>query len=243
MPSQIGGMPAIIANSPPTVSSVNSTTNTTPIVLTAFSHGLNTGDYFYVVGADDPNANGQFMAGTVTTDTVVLLLRPGGNNTVGTLAGGSNGTLVPQTYGTTFQIPSGGDKPNAASINVSLEAIADRTSYTQASKSDGREVTQPANPIVILDWSLGASWVIGALHANLTFQHAFPQPGWTYSVYLIQDGVGGYSVTWPADFNFGSAFTGVAAAGASNSSLWLFRWILPIGATTGSMLCVSENYF
>src|SRR5262245_26239561 len=113
MSTQIGGEPAIIENSLPAAANISSSTNATPVVITTTTpHGLNTGDYFAVVGADEPAIDGPvLMAGTVTGTTVVALLAPAGTNTVGTLAGGANGTVQALGFGTTYGIPSDGDKP------------------------------------------------------------------------------------------------------------------------------------
>jgi hypothetical protein len=238
------GTPSVVELNPQIPYSISSTTNATPIVATTTTtHNLQPGDYFYIEGATDPNANGKFMAGAVTATTVVLLTAPGGANSVGTLAGGAAGTLAPLGFGLPYTIPTDAvDDMDAGSINVSLEALGDRTNYLQYGKADGRENKQARIASILLDWSIASSWVIGELTGNVTFTSAFPLPGQTYQVYVIQDGTGGRTVTWPGDFAFGT-LSATAGAGVGQATIWLFRYVLPLGATSGNMLCIAMNIF
>ncbi len=132
MPYDFAGEPANIENNLPTVKSVSSTTNATPIVITtSTAHGLRPGDYFTITGATDPNANGTFRAGlTASTTQVQLLNRTTGASIAGTLAGGAAGSLQAEGFGTAYQIPVDlTDLRTAASIAIGLEALGDRTAY------------------------------------------------------------------------------------------------------------------
>jgi hypothetical protein len=138
MSTQYAGQPALIEENLPAAKNIASTTNTTPIVLTtSTSHMLLPGDYFTVDGATDPNANGTRMAGTVTATTVVLLEPPGGGNTIGTLNGGAVGTIQALGFGETYPLPDDAtDDMDAASVNVALEELGDRTAYLQVFKGN-----------------------------------------------------------------------------------------------------------
>jgi hypothetical protein len=125
------GQPATVQSALPATKNIASTTHATPIVLTtSAAHGLATGDYFIVSGATDPNANGDWMAGTVTLTTVALTAIPTGANSVGTLVGGAVGTLRSYQFGDSITIPTDlTDDRSAASVNVPFESLADEAAY------------------------------------------------------------------------------------------------------------------
>lgn len=135
MPSTTTGQPATVQSVLPAVKNISSTTHATPIVATtSTAHGLNTGDYFTISGATDPAANGDWRAGTVTSNTVALTVAPTGASSVGTLVGGAVGTLQGRQFGAAITIPSGGDRPSAASVNTPVEALADQAAWLLYSK-------------------------------------------------------------------------------------------------------------
>lgn len=75
-----------------TAVSITSSTNATPIVVTATSHGLSTGDTVYITGhTTNTNANGMWQVGT-TTSTTFQLLDAAGSNSTGNGVGGASGT-------------------------------------------------------------------------------------------------------------------------------------------------------
>lgn len=122
---QISGEPQNVVDNLPAAVAIASTTNSTPIVVTTgTNHGIQTGDFVMVYGAQDPGAHGIWRAGTVTTTTVVL------EGTTGTLVGGAQGTIANLGFGVTFAIPTDlVDDRDAGSVNVAFEALADRTAY------------------------------------------------------------------------------------------------------------------
>jgi hypothetical protein len=65
---------------------LTSSTNATPVVVTAVAHGLNSNDFVYISGHSGNAINGVFKVAVLTTDTFQVLL-PDGTNTVGTGAG------------------------------------------------------------------------------------------------------------------------------------------------------------
>lgn len=133
MSTQYGGRPALVENNLPAAKNISSTTNATPVVITtSTAHGIKTGDYFVVHGADETGLNDvALVAGTVTSTTITALVAPAGTDTVGSLSGGAHGTVQSLGFGTTYAIPSDGpgNPRNAASVNVALEALGDRTSW------------------------------------------------------------------------------------------------------------------
>jgi hypothetical protein len=231
MPTFYRGLPGTIEANPTAPVFISSSTNATPIVVTtATAHGLEPGDYFFITGADDPNAQGPWEAGAVTPTTVTLVKPITGANSVGTMVGGANGMTLALGFADEYAIPSGGDKPNAASINVALEALGDRTQYLEYAKQDARQAPDPGattGPIA-LTWQYGNHYVIGPITGNVSLGAvAGPalaaRAGQMYSVYVVQDSVGGWTTTWTADFVFGTTYTSVAAAGVGDVTIWLFR--------------------
>lgn len=124
---QFNGLPQRVIDNLPTPKSISATTNATPIVLTtSTAHGLKTGDFFLVTGAQDPAANGVWEAGTITSTTVVL------TGSVGTLVGGAQGSVINLSFGVTYPVPTDGEKPRAATFAPGYEALGDRTAYLMA---------------------------------------------------------------------------------------------------------------
>lgn len=244
MSTQFGGEPAVIENSLPTAKNISSTTNATPIVITTTAaHGLNVGDYFICNGADDPALIGVYlMAGSVTSTTVVALLAPSGANTVGTLLGGANGTLLSLTFGTTYAIPSGSDKPNAASVNVALEALGDRTAFLEATMQDGRQKKVTFNTTVTIDLSTGRSQVIGTLGANITIDQRNMVIGRIYTITVEQDGGGTWTTTWSGDFVFGT-YSNVAAPNPGQMTVWTFECIREPATGNPALFAIGKASF
>jgi autotransporter-associated beta strand protein len=78
------------------VGATGAITNTTgtgasPIVVTSAGHGLKNGQLVTITGARDPNANGTFLVGNVTTNTFALFTTAGAATT-GANPAGSGGT-------------------------------------------------------------------------------------------------------------------------------------------------------
>lgn len=120
MSSQYIGDPASVTL--PTPLAIVSSTNATPIVMHTGVHGLVTGDWVFV---DDhlvnTAANGAWEIAKINATTFQLV------GSVGNGVGGATGTVTGQGFGASYAIPSDGDAPDAASVNVAFEAIGDRT--------------------------------------------------------------------------------------------------------------------
>lgn len=127
MGTQENGLPGNIVFLPSV--SITSSTDATPIVVTAIAHGLTTGDacsvYDHTVNT---NADGEWIVNVLTADTFEL----DGSVRTGAGAGGATGTIQPLGCGATFQIPADGDPRSAASVGVPFEALADRTALLTA---------------------------------------------------------------------------------------------------------------
>lgn len=242
MSTYIEGNPSQVELNPSLPNNVTATTFATPIVATTvIPHGLLPGDYFQISGATDPAANGRWMAGTVTASTVVLLTAPGGLNSVGTLAGGAAGFLLALGFVVQFPIPSGGDKPDSASVGVPFEALADRTAFLEAAHQDARSTTDAWAPTNLMDLALSDNWIFGPLTANMNMVASAIREGHSYSLTVKQDGVGGHTVGFSADFIFGSTYTNVVGATANKSTVWLFRGMLLPGTSTVRLYCVGKE--
>ena len=109
-----------------------SSTNANPIVVTATAHGLNTGDQVSINGHQvNTSANGTWTATRLSSNTYSIPV-------AGVGVGGATGTSQSLALGATFAIPSDGDAITAASVNVALEALADRTAFLGASLSEAK---------------------------------------------------------------------------------------------------------
>ena len=122
MSSQENGIPGNITSHLPAPLVIVSSTNTAPIQVTLSGpHGRTTGDVVTVYSHQvNVSANGQWPA-TVISPTVLSL-----DGTTGVGVGGVTGRVQPLTS-PTFAVPSDGDPRNAASVDVALEALADRS--------------------------------------------------------------------------------------------------------------------
>lgn len=105
----------------PSAISISSSTNASPIVLTTGApHGILSGAPVVVCDHTvNTAANGQWLAGAVTSTTVELL------GSVGVGVGGATGTIRDQGPGVEFDIPSDGDDFDASAFNVAYQALAD----------------------------------------------------------------------------------------------------------------------
>jgi len=124
MPTQDTGNAANITI--PSRIAIASSTNASPIVVTtSVAHGLNTGDQCSIDGhATNTAANGLWAAIVVLTTTTFSLTGSTGNG-----IGGAAGHVQGGAPGATIQIPSDSDQPNAASVNVAFEALADKAAF------------------------------------------------------------------------------------------------------------------
>ena len=120
MSSQENGIPGNIAR--PTAKAIVSSTNAAPIKLTVTGHGLTSGDVVDVYEHQtNTQANGRFAITVVDANSFLLV------GSTGNGVGGATGHIIGRTMGATFAVPSDGDPRNAASVDVALEALADRT--------------------------------------------------------------------------------------------------------------------
>ena len=63
----------------------------------------------------------------------------------------------------------------------------------------------PASGLISWDMSLGYNATVTLTSSALFSTPSNPIVGWTYVLTVIQGGSGGYTMTWPIIFNFGSA--------------------------------------
>jgi hypothetical protein len=123
MPIQYGGIASNITGNFPPVSTVTGATNASPIVIqTSAAHGLTSGDSVRVAGVQgNAGANGTWVA-TVVDSTHFSML-----GSVGSGAYTTGGTAQSLAIGPSYAIPIDGEARSAASMNVALEALGDRT--------------------------------------------------------------------------------------------------------------------
>lgn len=122
MPTQENGQAALVNR--PAFGFILSTTPTDPIEVTTLApHLMTTGDTVWINNAADVGANGVFPVIVTAADKFQLV---GSTNDGG---GGTAGEFFPLTFDSTFQMPADGDPRDAASVDIALEALADRTAW------------------------------------------------------------------------------------------------------------------
>jgi hypothetical protein len=122
MSTQYNGLAANIVA--PAAVNIASSTNTTPIQITTSSpHDLTTGDTVDVSGHHtNTNANGQWVVSVLSTTQFTLV-----GSTLNGNTGGATGQVQSLASGPTYATPNDGDARNAASVDVALDALGDRT--------------------------------------------------------------------------------------------------------------------
>lgn len=122
MSSTYDGVPANIAF--PAAITISSSTNASPIAVTTSSpHGLLSGARVSIYGHQvNTAANGANLTITRTGASSFTI-----NGSTGNGIGAATGTVQALNYGAITTIPSDGDLRNAASVNVPLESLFDRT--------------------------------------------------------------------------------------------------------------------
>ncbi len=111
-----------------------SSTNATPIVVTANAHGYSNGDVVNIAGhLVNTAANGTWVAASVAANTITL------TSSIGNGAGGATGTV--SSYVGSVTLLSDGDTDNAAGRNPAPQGLADRLAMLKADY-DGRMLGQ-----------------------------------------------------------------------------------------------------
>lgn len=133
MSTQYNGAPGNLTL-PSSVLSVNNASNVSPIqITTSTAHGMTTGDVVDVYNVQgNTAANGRWVANVQSSLTFELYFANGTAST-GNGAYTSGGSALPRSFGSTFAIPSDGDAEDAASVNVSLQVLADRSAWSSTS--------------------------------------------------------------------------------------------------------------
>lgn len=120
MSTQYNGVPANVNFVGAT--GITSSTAANPSVVVATAHGMTTGDRARIVAHQTNTAiNGTWDVTVIDANTFsVPILGIGGG-------GGATGDVIPLSNGATAPTPSDGDNEAAASVDVMLQALADRT--------------------------------------------------------------------------------------------------------------------
>ena len=127
MSTVITGLPNAVSDSLTKI--ISGATNANPIVIqTTTAHLFSTGNVVSISGVlGNLAANGEWSIVVVDSTHFQLV----GSSGSGAYAGG--GSAVDKSLTPAFQIPSDGDDFDVASVNVALEALADRTQFLQNS--------------------------------------------------------------------------------------------------------------
>ena len=130
----------------PISKTVNGATNASPIVIsTTTAHLFATGDRVTIAGAGGNTAANGAWTITKTTSTAFSL-----NGSTGNGAWTSGGTATNHSLTPQFQIPDDGEDIDAASVNVALEALADRSQFLKA--------LIDAGVIQVKTWTSDTTW-------------------------------------------------------------------------------------
>lgn len=123
MSSTYTGDASAVSNS--LAATITGATNASPIVIaTSAAHGYDTHDEIEIAGVlGNTAANGTWTITKVSSTTFSL------NGSTGNGAYTSGGTATDVSLTPQFTIPDDGDDLSAASVNVALEALADRTQF------------------------------------------------------------------------------------------------------------------
>lgn len=161
----------------PAAVNIASSTNASPIVVTTSTpHLLTEGDEIIVSGhAVNTAANGVWYAHILSSTQVALLVPVTRGNSTGNGVGAATGTVQSQNLSPTYNEPSDGDAASAASVNVALSALGDRTawlsqrvgSYKTIFWGSGGPFDQAENPPGTLASVTSTSYTTGGLTAGL----------------------------------------------------------------------------
>lgn len=125
-----GTLPAVTKPFDPTVGpgvAITSSTNATPIVVTATAHGFSTGDTVQIEGHHtNTNANGLWVVTVTGANTFSL------NGSIGNGVGGATGYAVDYSINPLITIPDDGDLAVASSINPAFEGIFNNVPFLYA---------------------------------------------------------------------------------------------------------------
>ncbi len=193
--------------------------------------GAHAGGTLYVAGGDPGDA--AHKSGEVGFDLGVVATGDG-------LTGGFNLKAVGDTA-LTFTYDDGSIS-SLSGMRCSGGALSARLLIDQEVGFTGQfGCRQPAlaDPGVaaVIDWAKGNTQRLGPISANcnpLTFTGAID--GYLYTITILQDGVGGWAVTWGPSFKFGLLSSTVDAT-ASASTVWQFVSI------AGNLVATTRNVY
>ncbi len=193
--------------------------------------GANAGAVMNIAGGDPGDA--AHKSGEVVVDLGVVATGDG-------LTGGFNLKAAGNTA-LTFVVDDGSIS-SLSGVRCSGGALAARLLISQEvgfTSQFGCRQPPLADPGVsaVIDWADGNTQRLGPISANcnpLTFTGAID--GYTYTLAILQDGVGGWAVTWGVSFKFG-LFSNVVDVTASASTVWQF---VSIG---GNLVATTRNVY
>lgn len=151
--------------------SVFAVTNTTPIVVqTTTTHGLQTGERVVIYGVEgEPAANGTFFVEITDVDKFALYDNWTGGAVANPVAGSgvytTGGTVAPQGWASTLQLPADGDAIDAASVNTATEGEGDREAWLVERTGTYRLVEVAHFSIIVAGpgaYTIGGAGVIAA---------------------------------------------------------------------------------
>ena len=153
------------------------TTNATPIKVEVTGHGWNTGDTVEIEGAQDPNADGTWKVTFFDANHVTL------NGSVGTLAGGAQGTASNWTTLPNSTMFDDGDAVDATTLGSPVENVTNFVPYSTMRAGRWRLVDiYYASHIDAVNPLAGTAWSTTALPGTGVWVRAQNNPLLTYSV-------------------------------------------------------------
>lgn len=103
----------------------------------------------------------------------------------------------------TVQVPDDNDDIDAASFNTATEALVNRTNWLARRLEESPPVPDSYAATVTLDMKASRNHEIAAMTGNMTIVMNGLVAGRHYTVFLLQNGAGGHTVTWPGGTAFG----------------------------------------
>ena len=160
------------------------------------------------------------------------------------------GTTGPFPMPLTTPTPAVGEDVTSASIQAAVQPLLNQDATLQAYISDGAKTITPGrvnetyatspvahafSPVVVLDMSAGLHHQIDPLTANAAISFSNFPTGRLAWIRVVQDGMGGRTITWVGGIFFGS-LSSQPTPTSSVSTYYLFTM-----TGDGIIVCLSRN--
>ena len=137
----------------------------------------------------------------------------------------------------------GGSGPTTITSNANIVQIGGTNSTTTTMACTG-QFSSAVNSVAFaasltLNCNLGNHHAIGAMTANITaLTLSNAKAGAYYTVKVLQDGTGSWTITWNANFIFGAAYANTPKTAANSVTVWTF-----FAESTTAWRCVGREEY